>query len=318
MDPISKFLLESSFGSEFRTPSQLLDWMSDVRYGWCDKTGKKYTGKDSYGNIFWEKYSMLLPEEVYKKKIGVCWDQSIFEKWIFDNVLNVESKLVWIQQHKVSTHTFLVYKENGKWMYFENAAAKYRGIHGPYNTIEPIVKQVYKQMQDIENGKDGYTWSYMDPKKFRKKLTCKQFLNACGYDYTKAGRPEEKVLYHGSPVQNLKSIDPRDKTKHDGKNLKRIYATDEKQYAAAFTFPSTSDFCEIYQIKGKPWIVKLSEKYKPLLMKPCSIYTISAEGFTKVKYAEYTKDSSTKVLKEEQFKTALECMEKLGVTVKFT
>lgn len=185
MDPITQFLSEFNFASTFETPTQLLDWMVDVRYGWCDKNGKEYIGKELYGNIFWDKYRLLLPHEVYEKKIGVCWDQAIFEKWVFDNAFEFESKLIWVQQYKVSTHTFLVYKENGKWMYFENAFGKHQGIHGPFSSIDAIVKQVYKQMQDYEKGKDGYGWSYMDPKQFRKKLTCKQFMDACGYDYEK-------------------------------------------------------------------------------------------------------------------------------------
>lgn len=193
MNPISNFLLESTdFCNQFKTPEALLDWMKDIEYGWCDKNGKKYIGSDYYGDIFWKDYRLLLPEEVYKKKIGVCWDQTIFEKYVFDRQFSYETKMIFIQQYKISTHTFLVYKTENEWLYFENSFNKYKGIHGPYKQISDIVKLVFKQMQEYEKGKDGYGWSFMDPNKFKKKLTCKQFMNYCGYNYEKMEETDRK------------------------------------------------------------------------------------------------------------------------------
>lgn len=136
-------------------------------------------------------------------------------------------------------------------------------------------------------------------------------LNVNNEDFNK----KQLILYHGSPVQNLKEISPRNNSSHDSQKINRVYATDDEQYAAAFTFPSTSDFCEISQTRGSAWTVKLDRRYKTLVMKPCSIYAVSSDGFKKVKYAEYTKETPTRVLKEEKFKTALECMTKCGVKI---
>lgn len=124
-----------------------------------------------------------------------------------------------------------------------------------------------------------------------------------------------KVLYHASPIQGLKVITPKNNTSHDNGKIKRIYATNDIQYATTFTFPSDNSFCEIYKKGKSPWTIKMNEKYKHLLLKPCSIYEVSSEGFKKVAYSEYVKTSPAPVLKEEKFKTALECMKKYGAVV---
>ena len=200
---LNKFLQENSlynFCKSIKSPEDLLEYMKTFEYGWCDKSGKEYIGDDLYGNIFWDNYRLMLPEEVFKHKLGVCWDQTIFEKYVFDNTFPFESKIIFIQQYKVSTHTFLIYKQNGKWMYFENSFKKHRGIHGPFDNIDSIIKKVYNQMQNYKKGTDGYRWQYMDPNKFEKKLTCKQFMDNCGYDYTKM---EETTNINESDQQYL-------------------------------------------------------------------------------------------------------------------
>jgi len=64
-----------------------------------------------FWNEFWDHYSLLLPYEVYEHKIGTCWDQTIFENYVFDHQLKYEHKMIFIQQFLISTHTFLVLSE---------------------------------------------------------------------------------------------------------------------------------------------------------------------------------------------------------------
>ncbi len=49
-----------------------------------------------------------------------------------------------------STHTFLVYEDNGYWYYFENADFKNRGIY-KYNNINGIIK--YRIREHIKDNK---------------------------------------------------------------------------------------------------------------------------------------------------------------------
>jgi len=184
-------LFESTIPS-FTNPRTLLRWMGkNIEYGWLDKSYKRHKGFDDW----WKHYSLLLPEEVYKYKIGTCYDQTIFEHFIFSRDFpELETKMIWIQQYKISSHSFLVYKipDSGKWNWFENSFYKVRGIHGPYPSIQNIVDDVHKAMnmhrsndtQDIPD--TGFKWTIMDPKKFQRKLSAPQFYKVVGFDWSKS------------------------------------------------------------------------------------------------------------------------------------
>jgi len=167
--------------SDVHTPEDLLEWMECIDYGWMDSDHKKRKG-DFDENDFWDNYSMLLPNEVLEYKVGVCWDQTIFEAYVFKKLFDFETKTIFIQQYKVGTHTFLIYKKNDKWYHFENSFHKYRGIHGPYGSIEDIVEDVYDAMEKEDSG-TGYEWIEMDIKDFTRKLSSKEFMDNCNYNY---------------------------------------------------------------------------------------------------------------------------------------
>jgi len=77
----------------------------------------------------------------------------------------------------------------------------YRGIHGPYKDIKEVVQNVYEKMEVYKKCGKGYQWCYMDPKKFTKKLTCKQFLDSVDYDWS---RPEKN-----DTIGSTESLSPR-------------------------------------------------------------------------------------------------------------
>jgi len=160
---------------KFENPHHLLKWMKKIDYGWMDSDYNEYT---STGGRFWEKYSMLLPHEVYTHRLGTCWDQTVFAKHVFDQ-MEIPSRMIFVQQYGIGTHTFLIFKESGKWYHFENAFNDHRGIHGPYRTIKEIAKKVSEWV----GGESGGSWKIMNPKYFQKKLTCKEFMDACDYNY---------------------------------------------------------------------------------------------------------------------------------------
>lgn len=70
--------------------------------------------------------------EFFDSKVGVCWDQAVFEYFMFTNIIKRECKMFYIVQHdndKEPTHTFVFYKDRGRWMYFENAFHRIKGIY---------------------------------------------------------------------------------------------------------------------------------------------------------------------------------------------
>ncbi len=175
---------------QLKKPIDLLKWMikNKITYGWMDKKYKKHTDF----NNFDKDYRLLLPKEVYKYKIGVCWDQTIFVDYMFDKLfLYLEHKMIFIQHHKSNTHTFVIYKDHGKWWHFEHSWKTYRGIIGPFNTYMDIVKNTYKLLEKVQKVGKGYTFKIMNPHEYKTKLTCEQFLNTSGYNWREMEPPKQ-------------------------------------------------------------------------------------------------------------------------------
>jgi hypothetical protein len=75
-----------------KTPEQLLEWMSkNISYGFIDKNKKIY--KHPTFDSFSDKYILQSPYDLYKSKVGVCWDQTLFEKFIFQNNIKLPFKI---------------------------------------------------------------------------------------------------------------------------------------------------------------------------------------------------------------------------------
>jgi len=172
---------------QFKDPKELFNWISDnLKYGWMDKNYKKY---NTFGKTWWKHYSLLLPEEVYKYKIGTCFEQTIFANYIFNRDFpKLETKMIFIAQmenkKEANTHTFLLYKYKDKtgWWWFENAFHQFKGIRGPFSTTGNAIDSVKKAMKTIRKS-DKFWVTEMNSKLFQKKLTGKEFYSIVKYPY---------------------------------------------------------------------------------------------------------------------------------------
>lgn len=111
---------------ELKTPDDLWCYMHEnTKYGWTNKDGKfrEYDDPRKF-----EEYYFHSPEETVERKSGLCGDQVLLEKMWFDNK-KIENHVVTFgfknDEGKIigGGHTFLVYVENNKYYYFENAYA---------------------------------------------------------------------------------------------------------------------------------------------------------------------------------------------------
>ena len=139
--------------NNIKTPQQLLKF----KYKWMDKQGNFHNSPtpEMYTN-----YSLMTPEEVLINKAGICLDKSLFEKEWFNNH-NYENKVMTIQIHRSDSspgHAFLIYKENDKYCWFENAWESYQGIH-VFNSYEELIKDVMNKFiyqNDIAHDETPY------------------------------------------------------------------------------------------------------------------------------------------------------------------
>lgn len=125
------------------TPEDLFEFMSDFKYEWMDKEGNFH--QDNIPEMY-ESYSLMSPEEVLKYKKGICVDQAEFERDWFDKK-GYEHKVMVIQlkrENEWPGHAFLIYKDNNKYCWFENAWHSQKGIH-IYNSYEELISDVKKR-----------------------------------------------------------------------------------------------------------------------------------------------------------------------------
>jgi len=150
-----------------------------------------------------------------------------------------------------------------------------------------------------------------------------------GYQIVSEALIEPFKLYHGSPVQNLKTLNPSRISSNNHHDGVVVSATEDIKYAAAFTFKnSTGDKLDKrgrhtwYSWRGftdDANVININSKFKNLILKtPCSIYIVDKKHFSKSKdYDEYISTNPVRVIKELKYKNTIEALEKNGVEVRF-
>lgn len=124
-------------------------------------------------------------------------------------------------------------------------------------------------------------------------------------------------LYHGSTAQNIKILEPRKRYTPAGKiDYAAIYATPLPAYAAAHSFPWSSDEGIGLNIVRDQVIMDVPMALAGRLNVPISIYKVSSDNFEHTKEEEtgftWHTTTSTPVIEEQKFANVVEAMEKLG------
>ena len=158
---------------------KIMKEMKNIKYGW----------KDRYDNIhfdidktFSNDYVLETPSEVLNYNVGVCWDQVELERYLFDKA-NIEVNTYFIVHYdndKCPTHTFLIYKDNNLYYWFEHSWKKFRGIHA-YKTEKEALKDIKNKFIKYElNG--NYNDDNLCIYKYDKPeygISCLQFYKHC-------------------------------------------------------------------------------------------------------------------------------------------
>ena len=171
------------------TPNELLKYMSDFEYKWMDKDGNFH--EDIIPEMY-ENFRLMTPEEVEKYKCGICVDQTEFERdWFFKH--NYDFKVMVIEIDRFDSkpgHQFLIYKENNKYYWLENAWGDERGIH-EYKTYEELINDIKNKfviqndikdnelsnLKIFEQFKYPYHLSYKEMDEYKYRLLLNDILN---------------------------------------------------------------------------------------------------------------------------------------------
>lgn len=140
-----------------KTPEQLLLYMNEnIKYGFVDSKGKKYgpwnNEEFQYNNRI--KWKLSSPKRLLKVKFGHCYDQVELERdWLTKNGYCCKTFYIWFELpfiNSYSTHTYLIYENDGKYYYFEHSDFNNRGIYS-FDSIEDAIN--YQKNLYIESNK---------------------------------------------------------------------------------------------------------------------------------------------------------------------
>ena len=170
----------------YYTEEEIFNILKDIEYGWLDKNKEiNYEVND----LFQDNYILQSPKEVLKNKVGVCWDQVELERYLFKNT-DLEFKTYFIihyAENYTPTHTFLVYKKDNSYYWFEHSWLPYQGIH-KYPSLEKLLLDVKnKFIQDMLDNKyeedNLYVYEYLKPKyHLNSENFCEWAENGCQVD----------------------------------------------------------------------------------------------------------------------------------------
>ena len=129
-----------------KTPEELLSFMSkNIEYGFLGKNGHIYHKDDS---DWYEQYILQTKEELLNNKVGTCWDQVEFERdWFINNGYEIKTIFEMVNidyENNYPTHTYLAYKNDDNWYWFEHSDFNNRGIH-KYNKFDELISDQFNK-----------------------------------------------------------------------------------------------------------------------------------------------------------------------------
>ena len=159
--------------------NNIMNELNKIEYGWIDKNNNKY---NEVNNLFSDNYILQSPEQVIKNKIGICWDQTELERHLFEKE-NIDFNTYFIEyfnNQNNPAHTFLIYKENNKYYWFEHSYKIFRGIH-EFNTEQEALKNIKEKFIKAElnenyNPMNLCIYKYAKPK---YGISCIEFYKHC-------------------------------------------------------------------------------------------------------------------------------------------
>ena len=153
--------------------SGVMQEMEHIKIGYVDKNGKRYLNPTRW---FRDEYYLQSAKEVLESGIGLCFDQVELERELISK-MGVPLRTYYVSYpDKDYAHTFLVYKDNDKYYWFEHAWIKYRGIH-EYDTKDELLLDVLNKYINTIPGGDYSKLKLYQYEKPRHGINYSKFLD---------------------------------------------------------------------------------------------------------------------------------------------
>ena len=135
------------------TPVELLTFMNNnFHYGYVDKNNIKHS---KFNSDWFDKYVLQIECDMLESKVGCCFDAVEFERFWFQTYkyefITIFEMVRLDYPNNYPMHTFLVYKENGFWYYFEWADFNNQGVFRFKSLNEALDYQFNKYKNTLKN-----------------------------------------------------------------------------------------------------------------------------------------------------------------------
>lgn len=164
--------------------------MSQIDYGWVDFSGEKHTELKGFS----KSYVLQFPDELLESKLGVCWDQVELERKLFaDAGINAQAFfIVYYDDDKCPTHTFILFEEDGKVIWYEHAWKMFAGWHEFDNWQDAVrtIRDNFIKVEKIDVKNPLNLAIYENYPAPSKKLGCLDFYHHC--EKSPHFKPEEE------------------------------------------------------------------------------------------------------------------------------
>lgn len=121
--------------------------MNQIEYGVPNEKNKNLLEIMDEDEVFQHYYYLQTPEELIQSKLGVCWDQVELER-DFLTKRNIKVKTYFIEtyysEENIPSHTFLTFKLDNKYYWYEHSWNNYKGVH-KYKSIKELLKDIKKK-----------------------------------------------------------------------------------------------------------------------------------------------------------------------------
>ena len=150
------------------SPQKLLEWMDCIEY---DKSISD-----------WHLRSV---GETYFDKKGNCHDQSLFELIALGEMEYPCGQLFFLEVNEGQTvggnsHTLTWYMDNNEYYWFEHSWENKRGIHGPYQSLDELKKDVYHEWEtdDDINQKEFERIEFWNKANYKIGMTLGEYVES--------------------------------------------------------------------------------------------------------------------------------------------
>ncbi len=156
-------------------------FQNNIEYGILDINEEIHRITDeNFWSDFGKYFILKSPEELFKTKIGVCFDQVELSRNLFAEK-NIETKTYFICYFEnLYAHSILAFEENGKFYWLETSHRAFIGVH-EYESGNQLLKDfkhkfVHNELSKVPTNYDESKLKIFEYKRPKYGINCERYF----------------------------------------------------------------------------------------------------------------------------------------------